>query len=257
MPEAPQRGVRIRPRRDAGKEKILARMVDEAREALTDLTHPENVGEHAGVVPEGDRVLTHCFECLLPGYRGWYWAVTMARIPRSKRATVSEMALLPGEDALLSPQWIPWADRLEPSDVQPTDRLPYRADDPMLQPGGDDAGKESELLDDPIPQVRARVLSPLGREAAFERWYRGDCGPDNPATRAAHAPCSTCGYLLPMGGAAATMFGVCANEWSPFDGRAVSFDHGCGAHSETDALPQKKLWDPSTPVLDESEADFA
>jgi hypothetical protein len=27
---------------------------------------------------------------------------------------------------------------------------------------------------------------------------------------------------------------VCANEWSPSDGRVVTLDHGCGAHSETD-----------------------
>jgi hypothetical protein len=28
------------------------------------------------------------------------------------------------------------------------------------------------------------------------------------------------------------MFGVCANAWSPDDGQVVSYDHGCGAHSE-------------------------
>jgi hypothetical protein len=28
------------------------------------------------------------------------------------------------------------------------------------------------------------------------------------------------------------VFGVCSNEYSPSDGRVVSYDHGCGAHSE-------------------------
>jgi Protein of unknown function (DUF3027) len=28
------------------------------------------------------------------------------------------------------------------------------------------------------------------------------------------------------------MFGVCGNVYAPDDGRVVSLDHGCGAHSE-------------------------
>jgi hypothetical protein len=28
------------------------------------------------------------------------------------------------------------------------------------------------------------------------------------------------------------VFGVCGNVYAPDDGRAVSVDHGCGAHSE-------------------------
>jgi hypothetical protein len=30
------------------------------------------------------------------------------------------------------------------------------------------------------------------------------------------------------------VFGACANAYSPSDGRIVSYDHGCGAHSEVD-----------------------
>lgn len=256
MPEVP----RITPAREPGKEKILARMVDTAREALGSLTAPENVGDHVGTVNEGERVLTHCFECLLAGYRGWYWTVTLARVPRSTKATINEVSLLPGADALLSPAWIPWAERLEPSDVQATDRLPYQEEDPRLEAGAPDTveGEGLELLDGILSSAladRVRVLSPVGKSAAFERWYQGEHGPNNAATRAAHATCSTCGFLLPMAGSAATMFGVCANEWSPFDGKAVSFDHGCGAHSETDTAPQKKMWDPSTPVVNEADLD--
>jgi hypothetical protein len=29
-----------------------------------------------------------------------------------------------------------------------------------------------------------------------------------------------------------TLFGVCTNEYAPDDARVVSYDHGCGAHSE-------------------------
>jgi len=52
-----------------------------------------------------------------------------------------------------------------------------------------------------------------------------------------------------MGGSFAQAFGVCANEFSPSDGRAVSLDHGCGGHSEiavTAALPTA-----AAPIIDE------
>ena len=64
---------------------------------------------------------------------------------------------------------------------------------------------------------------------------------------------------MPMGGSARLLFGVCANEWSPFDGKVVSFDHGCGAHSETDvsAEDQERMWDPAEPVVDEADMELA
>ena len=49
--------------------------------------------------------------------------------------------------------------------------------------------------------------------------------------------------------ASSSVFGVCANEWSPSDGQVVSLDHGCGAHSETDVEARAEQVD--TPVLDE------
>jgi hypothetical protein len=76
------------------------------------------------------------------------------------------------------------------------------------------------------------VLSRIGRADAVDRWYSGDPGPQAPIALAAPAPCSTCGFLLPLAGILRRMFGICANEHSPSDGRVVSVDHGCGAHSE-------------------------
>ena len=81
---------------------------------------------------------------------------------------------------------------------------------------------------------RHRVLSAEGRDAAAQRWYDGESGPTAPVAVKAPAPCSTCGFFVPMAGALRSVFGVCANEWSPSDGRVVSLDHGCGAHSEVD-----------------------
>jgi hypothetical protein len=40
-----------------------------------------------------------------------------------------------------------------------------------------------------------------------------------------------------MAGSMRQLFGVCTNEYSPSDGRVVSFDHGCGAHSEVAVVP--------------------
>ena len=79
---------------------------------------------------------------------------------------------------------------------------------------------------------RAHVLSAYGRDDATTRWYEGDRGPTAPIALAAPGQCSTCGYLVPLAGQLRSMFGVCANAWSPDDGQVVSYDHGCGAHSE-------------------------
>jgi hypothetical protein len=38
---------------------------------------------------------------------------------------------------------------------------------------------------------------------------------------------------MTIGGRLGQAFGVCANPISPSDGRVVTMDHGCGAHSET------------------------
>ena len=46
------------------------------------------VGEHVEVQVDGDRLLTHLFRCLMPGYTGWQWSVTLVRVPRSRTITV-------------------------------------------------------------------------------------------------------------------------------------------------------------------------
>ena len=57
-------------------------------------------------------------------------------------------------------------------------------------------------------------------------------GPHTPIAHAAPAQCSTCGFYWPLAGALRQVFGVCANEYAPDDGKVVAADHGCGAHSE-------------------------
>ncbi len=82
------------------------------------------------------------------------------------------------------------------------------------------------------PGRRTRELSAIGRDEAAARWYSSEHGPGTPLARAAPGPCSTCGFLVRLAGPLGRVFGACANEYAPDDGRVVSLDHGCGAHSE-------------------------
>ena len=229
----------------AAKDKPLTSpaAIELARHALEEITDPITVGEYLAAAPEAERLVTHLFDCTLSGYRGWRWAVTLSRVPRSRTATVCEMALLPGEEALLAPAWVPWAERLEPGDITRSDRLPRKETDERLEPGWEATGEDADAVAlDQLDLGRPRVLSAQGVASAAERWYGGDHGPDAEGVRKAHATCSTCGFFVPMAGALRAIFGVCANEWAADDGSVVSLDHGCGAHSETDLPDQGPEW---------------
>jgi hypothetical protein len=101
---------------------------------------------------------------------------------------------------------------------------------------------------DPV-SAPSRVLSVIGRDETALRWYSGDHGPRSPLAHAAPAPCMTCGFLVRLGGPLGRVFGVCANEYAPDDGRVVSLDHGCGAHSE--AGHDEGAYAAASPVIDE------
>ena len=229
----------------AAKDKTLTSpaAVELAHRALEEITDPITIGEYLAAVPNAERLVTHLFDCTLSGYRGWHWAVTLSRVPRSRTATVCEMELLPGEEALLAPAWVPWADRLEPGDITRSDRLPRKETDERLEPGWEATGEDADAVAlDQLDLGRPRVLSAQGVSSAAERWYGGDHGPDAEGVRKAHATCSTCGFFVPMAGALRAIFGVCANEWATDDGSVVSLDHGCGAHSETDLPDHGPEW---------------
>ena len=243
--------------RSGAPDAVLAGAVDLARDVLVTIAEPGMVGEHLGMEPLEERLAMHWFACLSPGYQGWRWGVTVARVPRGKVATVSETNLLPGPDALLAPEWLPYADRLAPGDLGAGDVLPFRETDPYLESGFEATGDEDvdQMGFFELGLGRPRVLSAEGREAAASRWYAGDGGPTSDVSAKATARCSTCGYFLPMAGALRATFGVCANEWSPSDGRVISLDHGCGAHSETD-VDQPDPLSVGEPIVDEFAVDL-
>lgn len=225
-----------------------------ALDALKEVTADDLIGPHLGTKLEGERLLTHYFRCENPGYVGWHWAVTLTRVPRGRQATVCEVELLPGDKALLAPAWVPWSDRLRPEDVSRHDVLPYQLDDDRLEQGYEAVdthtlGEEEEADRQFIYELglgRKRVLSEEGRALAAKRWLKGEGGPVRSAMRKG-STCSNCGFMIKLAGSMRRVFGVCANEWSPDDGRVVSLDHSCGAHSETDEPHRQQPW-PVTPV---------
>ncbi|PTM86918.1 Protein of unknown function (DUF3027) [Dietzia psychralcaliphila] len=218
----------------------LASGVDVARAAVEEFA-ADGVGEHRGIVVEAPFTTTHRFASDLAGYRGWYWACVLALVPGGE-LTVDEISLLPGPDAVVAPEWVPWEKRIRPGDLGAGDLLPPAEDDERLVPGqlltGDDGLDE---VAGPVGLGRPRHLSREGRSAAAARWA-AERGPDTEIARGAKHHCGSCGFLVPVSGSLGTMFGVCANEYSA-DGQVVHLQYGCGAHSEVQVAT-----DTTTPV---------
>ncbi|MFJ4779333.1 DUF3027 domain-containing protein [Streptomyces sp. NPDC088762] len=275
---------RSRTPRTPAPDRLCVEAVDLARAAAEEAAFPGVVGEHVSAVAEGDRVVTHFFEAKEPGYRGWRWAVTVTRASRAKNVTLDETVLLPGEDALLAPEWVPWSERLRPGDMGPGDLLPTDADDLRLEPGwtDEDAPPPNSVVSEEMAELveaedadvtdrvvvpargsitavaeelgmrRRRVLSRYGLHSAADRWD-DSFGAKTPMAQAAPASCVSCGFLVAIGGSLGQAFGVCANEFSPADGRLVSLSYGCGGHSEAAVMP--KPLRPAPPVLDSMASD--
>lgn len=117
-PGEPSLGVPHKARRTSKVDEILAAAKDVALQGVREITPDHNIGLVHHVRPEEERLSTHLFECTMPGYRGWFWFATLSRAPRSKVATICEVGLLPGDDALIAPDWVPWADRVRPEDLE-------------------------------------------------------------------------------------------------------------------------------------------
>lgn len=92
-------------------EELAASARELALAALHEITSPSTVGPAAGHVVEDSGAVSLRFENRLPGYPGWYWTVTVAQVDDDE-PTVLEAELMPGDSALLAPEWVPWAERL-------------------------------------------------------------------------------------------------------------------------------------------------
>ncbi|HEY7853839.1 MAG TPA: DUF3027 domain-containing protein [Aquiluna sp.] len=84
---------------------------DLATEALAELPK----GSYGGFVDEKEiekGAIDVRFECSMRGYEGWVWVVTLTQPDKRKQAMVAELNLMAGENAVLAPDWVPWAERL-------------------------------------------------------------------------------------------------------------------------------------------------
>ena len=297
------------------------------RVALSVAADSDEVGELVGSTLIGGGVWDYRFASAIKGYEGWQWSVTLYRDEDADTWTVDESSLVPTDAALQPPAWVPWKDRLLPSDLSVTDAMGTDPDDPRLTAGyrpaqaeprnseiqqtpedneegrkasasvdadgtdGTDAetdgaifrlvdrsgdekdvhGQESneqvsfgaqtssDDLDEAVDRfalTRRHLMTPEARSATAKRWYEGQHGPKSLSTRTAKGKaCETCGFMIPLAGDLGTMFGVCANRWSPDDGRVVSLDHGCGEHSEIEPQEESHLWVQSQPAYDDLHID--
>ncbi|MFG6504381.1 DUF3027 domain-containing protein [Microbacterium sp. P05] len=110
---------------------------DLAIAALCEVTPPQTIGEPVGYSVEDDGVVSLRFENRLAGYPGWFWTVSLARVADAA-PTVLEVELLPGADALVAPDWVPWAVRL----------ADYTAAQSALAEAADAVGEDAEEDDD-------------------------------------------------------------------------------------------------------------
>ena len=83
-----------------------------AREALGEITPAGTFGDLLSETLEEDGVYTLLFAATMGGYPGWHWTISLAELP-GEEPTVLETELMPGDGALLAPDWVPWSERLE------------------------------------------------------------------------------------------------------------------------------------------------
>src|SRR5690554_1753852 len=118
-----------------------------ARAALLDITPAATIGEPAGSVDEGDGVISVYFDTTMAGYKGWRWTVSIAHIEGGE-PTVLETEMTPGETALLSPAWVPWADRLADYKASQDDQSSDDDDDEDSEDDDDDDDFDDDDVND-------------------------------------------------------------------------------------------------------------
>lgn len=117
---------------------------DLARAALHEITPDSTVGEPAGHLAEADGAVSLLFENRMPGYPGWFWTVSIAQV-EGEEPTVLEVELMPGEGALLAPEWVPWAVRL--ADYQAVQAAAGEPDESSEDLADEDLADDDELDD--------------------------------------------------------------------------------------------------------------
>src|SRR5690606_12912498 len=121
---------------------------DLARSALLEITPESTIGEPAGSIDEDQGAVTVYFDSKKAGYPGWRWTVSIAHVDGAE-PTVLETELTPGDEALLSPDWVPWADRLAEYQAAQEAEKAAAADAESADSESDDEDTDDYYDDDP------------------------------------------------------------------------------------------------------------
>ncbi|UFS59610.1 DUF3027 domain-containing protein [Subtercola endophyticus] len=140
---------------------VLLAAVDQARSALAEVTPASSIGELIGHIVEGEHVLSLLFESKLAGYPDWHWTATLSRTGadgdgdgEGGEPNVLEVELLPGDGSILSPAWVPWADRVTPESLIDDSENEF-ADDDVDDDVDDDADDDDDDDDDESDDAHA------------------------------------------------------------------------------------------------------
>lgn len=82
-----------------------------AEQAAKETAPTGGVGKFLGTVDEEAGVVSYRFDANLEGYIGWEWHVVVFQDKKANAPTISEVVLLPGEKAIVAPDWVPWSER--------------------------------------------------------------------------------------------------------------------------------------------------
>ena len=112
-----------------------------SRSALAEITPERSVGQLREVDDSVDGLVTLTFSTTMGGYPGWVWTVAVSTIDPAN-PSVLETELMPGDGALLAPDWVPWADRLDEYIAQQAEQAAANADDDA--DGDDDSDDDGD-----------------------------------------------------------------------------------------------------------------
>ena len=108
-----------------------------ARAALSEIAPESQIGDFVGTRDGGDHLVSYLWASRNSGYPDWHWTVTVAELPGDEPSVV-ELELLPTEESVLAPDWVPWSVRL----------AEYRAAQAAAAAAGESATDEESAADD-------------------------------------------------------------------------------------------------------------
>ena len=129
-------------------------LISIARAALLEVTPEETIGAPTGSVDEAGAT-TVTFQANMAGYPGWHWTVSVATL-EGEDPSVLEVELMPGDGALLAPDWVPWSERL--ADYEAAQEALAADAEPDDADADDDDSEDDDDADDDDDDLGSDVL---------------------------------------------------------------------------------------------------